>query len=108
MSLPRPPSPDCIKDIKERIELLLKVGPITKDLLVNAEEAAAITGWAPETVRRYGTLKHISTVRYGHRNYYLAHELCDKVLENYHAAIIHNTSNLNNYRRRGRPRKAKA
>jgi hypothetical protein len=104
MSLPRPPSLDCIKDIKDRIELLLKVGPITKDLLVNAEEASAITGWSEGTVRRYGVLEHISTVKYGHRNYYCAHELCEKVLQNYHQAKIHNTSDLN-LRRRGRPRK---
>jgi len=106
LSLPRPPSPDCIKDIKDRIDLLLKVGPITKDLVANAEEASAITGWAEETVRRYGVLGHISTIKYGKRNYYLASELCDKVLKNFHAAKITNTTLLNsNPRRRGRPRK---
>jgi hypothetical protein len=106
MSLPRPPSPDCIKDINDRIDLLLKVGPITKDLLVNAEEASAITGWSTETVRRYGVLGHISTVKYGRRNHYLAHELCDRVLASYHKATVHNTTLLNNNpRRRGRPRK---
>jgi len=104
MSLSRPPSLDCIKDIKDRIELLLKVGPITKDLLVNADEASAITGWARKTVKKYGNNGRISTVKYGHKNYYLASELCDEVLKNYHKATATKTPDLNP-RRRGRPRK---
>jgi hypothetical protein len=49
MSRPKPASPDCIQDIKNRIELLLKVGPITRDLLINTAEAAMITGLSKET-----------------------------------------------------------
>ena len=83
MSLPRPPSLDCIKDIKNRIDLLLRVGPITKDLLVSAEEASAITGWTPKTVKKHGQRGRISAVKYGHRSFYLATELCDEVIEKY-------------------------
>jgi len=104
MSIPRPPSQDCIKDIKDRIELLLKVGPITKDLLVSAEEASAITGWTRLTVKKYGRQGRISTVKYGRRNYYLAHELCEEVLKNYQKATVNKTPELKPVRR-GRPRK---
>jgi len=102
MSRPRPPSLDCIKDIKDRVELLQKIG-IKKDVLVNTEEASAITGLSKETMRRYGTLGYISTVRYPNRNLYLLSELCEYVERHYHKATGITTSQMNNYRRRGRP-----
>ena len=106
MSRPRPPSPDCIKDIKDRIELLLKCGPITKDLMINSEEASAITGLSQETIRKYGTLGYFSTIKYPHRNLYPASELCEYVLKRYHKAKdFTSTTELSNSVRRGRPRK---
>jgi hypothetical protein len=104
MSRPRPPSPDCIQDIKNRIELLLKVGPITKDLIINTEEAAAITGLSRGTLCRYGTLGILPTIKYPHRNLYPALELCRWVESHYHGITMPNTSLLN-CKRRGRPRK---
>jgi hypothetical protein len=85
--------------------MLLKLGPITKDLLVNTEEAAAITGLSKETLCRYGTLGIVPTVKYPHRNLYPALELCGWVEKHYHGITMSNTSLLNHKKRRGRPRK---
>jgi hypothetical protein len=104
MSRPKPASPDCIQDIKNRIELLLKVGPITRDLLINTAEAAMITGLSKETLCRYGTLGIVPTVRYPHRNLYPAMELCGWVESHYHG-ITMSTTTLLNHKRQGRPRK---
>jgi hypothetical protein len=84
--------------------MLLKVGSITKDLIINTEEAAAISGLSKETLCRYGTPGIVPTIKYPHRNLYPAMELCAWVEKHYHG-ITMSTTTLINQKRRGRPRK---
>lgn len=111
MSRPKPPSLDDIQDIKDRLELLLKMGTIKKDLPVSTAQAQAITGLSMETLRRYASMGHISAFKFPGRNLYPLHELCDWVEKHYRGAVIPRASDLNGHVpggggvKRGRPQK---
>jgi hypothetical protein len=111
MSRPKPPSLDCIQDIKKRIDTLLEMGTIKKDLPVSTAEAQAITGLSMETLRRYASLGHISAFKFPGRNLYPCRELCEWVENHYRPVVVPKTSDLNGYvpggggAKRGRPRK---
>ena len=109
MSRPKPPSPDCLKDIRDRIELLLNKGMLGKDLPLSTEEASAITGLSQATVRRYGIAGHFPTFKVPGRNFYPCRELCDWTLKHYYGITGITTSQMNKYQpsvaRRGRPKK---
>jgi hypothetical protein len=113
MSRPKPPSLDCIQDIRNRIDKLLEMGTIKKDLPISTAEAQAITGLSMETLRRYASLGHISAFKFPGRNLYPLHELCDWVERHYRGAVIAKTSDLNGYvpggggAKRGRPKRQK-
>lgn len=104
MSRPKPASPDCIQDIKNRIDLLLKIGPLHKDVILSTEEASALTGLSRQTLSRYGTLGIVPTIKYPQRNFYPALELLQWRQSHYHG-ITMSTTTLINQKRRGRPRK---
>jgi hypothetical protein len=113
MSRPKPPSLDCIQDIKNRLDKLLKMGTIKKDFPISTAEAQAITGLSMETLRRYASMGYVSVFKFPGRNLYPLHELCTWVEKHYQKAVITKTSDLNGYvpgsggAKRGRPRKAK-
>ncbi|MDR0474214.1 MAG: hypothetical protein LBH43_11150 [Treponema sp.] len=94
--LKKPAQPDIIRELKARIDLLLKNGMITKDFLVNSEEASAITGLSVETLRRYARFNHIDHYSYPGKNLYPCLSLCLWVEKHYQAATV-STSEMNNY-----------
>jgi hypothetical protein len=106
--LKKPAQPDIIRELKARIDLLLKNGMITKDFVVNTEEASVITGLSVETLRRYARFHHISCFVYPGKNLYPLKELCQWVEKHYQPATV-STSEMNNYQgvKMGRPHKRK-
>jgi hypothetical protein len=70
MAKPKPAQPEVIRGIVDRINRLLAIGVITKDFVVNSEEASAITGLSVETLRRYARFSHIACIGYAGRNLY--------------------------------------
>jgi hypothetical protein len=109
MSKPKPAQPEIIKALMGRVDMLLKLGVITKDFVINSEEAAALTGLSVETLRRYARFEHISCIAYPGRNLYPLKELCEFVEKHYRKATIANTSQMNGYTgvKMGRPKKGK-
>jgi hypothetical protein len=105
----KPAQPDVIRELKARVDLLLKNGLVTKDFVINTEEASAITGLSAETLRRYAQCNHISHFKYPGKNMYPLKELCVWVEQHYQKATV-TTSEMNNYKgaKIGRPRKKKA
>jgi len=109
MSRPKPVAADVIRLIIDRIDTLLKNGVISKDFIINTEEAAIITGLSPGTVRQYGRTGFFPSFQYPGKNLYPCKELCQWVLSKYKAKTLENTTTINGsrspYVRRGRPRK---
>lgn len=109
MNRPKPAAPELIQGIIDRIDLLLRNGIITKDFVINTEEAAAITGLSPETIRQYGKMEHFPTFKYPGKNLYPAKEIANWVLDHYHGVKLKTTAQINGYKpgavKRGRPRK---
>ena len=108
MNRPRPASPDVINDLKARMNILIKLGPVTKDFIISSEEASALTGLSVETVRRYGRYSHFSTFRYPGRNFYSLKDICEWVEARYAKATVQNTADMNTGAKMGRPKKKKA
>jgi len=104
----KPAQPDVIRDLKIRVDMLLKNGMITKDFVINSIEAAAVTGLSEETLRRYARFNHISRFAYPGKNMYPLKELCLWVEQHYQPATV-STSEMNGYKgvKMGRPRKRK-
>jgi hypothetical protein len=109
MAKPKPAQPEVIKALMDRTDVLLKLGSITKDFVINSEEAAVLTGLSVETLRRYARYRHISCIAYPGRNLYPLKELCKYVEEHYRKATIANTSEMNVHTgaKMGRPKKGK-
>jgi hypothetical protein len=109
MSRPKPAQPDVIKGIIDRIDLLLKNGIVQKDFVITTEEAAAITGLSPETIRQYGKMEHFPAFKYPGKNLYPGKEIAEWVLKHYHGVKLETTAQINGYKpgavKRGRPRK---
>jgi len=112
MSRPKPTAADVIRGIIMRIDTLLKIGVITKDFIINTDEAAIITGLSPETVRQYGKTGHFPSFKYPGKNLYPCKEICQWVLSHYSAKKLDDTTTINGYKpvienkvKRGRPRK---
>ena len=104
----KPADPEIIKDLKNRVDTLLKNGMITRDFLINSEEASALTGRSVETLRRYARFNHIPCYAYPGSNMYPLKELCLWV-ESFYKPATTSTSEMNDYKgvKKGRPRKKK-
>ena len=104
----KPASPDIIRDLKNRIDLLLKNGLVTKDFVVNTEEASAVTGLTGGTLCRYARCHHIPHFSYPGKNMYPLRDLCLWVEKHYQPATV-STSEMNGYKsvKMGRPPKKK-
>jgi hypothetical protein len=102
----KPAQPDVIRELKSRVDLLLKNGLVTKDFIVSTEEASAVTGLSEKTLSRYAQHNHISHYKYPGKNMYPLKELCLWVENHYQKATV-STSEMNNYQgaKIGRPRK---
>jgi hypothetical protein len=112
MNRPKPIAADVIQGIIRRVDALLKNGVITKDFIINTEEAAIITGLSPETVRQYGKTGYFPTFKYPGKNLYPCKEICLWVLGHYSEKKLDDTTTINGYKpsmenkvKRGRPRK---
>jgi hypothetical protein len=100
--------PDVIRGLEARLDLLLKNGMVTKDHVINTEEASAITGLSPNTLCKYAQCNHIGHYKYPGKNMYPLKELCLWVEQHYVKATV-TTSEMNGYHsvKMGRPRKRK-
>jgi hypothetical protein len=107
MSRPKPVTADVIQGIIRRIDTLLKNGVITKDFIINTEEAAVITGLSLETVRQYGKTGYFPAFKYPGKNLYPCKEICQWVLNHYSGKTLNDTTQINGYKpgavKRGRP-----
>jgi hypothetical protein len=107
MTRAKPTAPEVIQGIINRIDLLLKNGVVTKDFVINTEEAAVITGLSPETIRQYGKMEHFPAFKYPGKNLYPCKEICEWVLRHYHGVKLETTAQINGYKpgavKRGRP-----
>jgi hypothetical protein len=109
MSRPKPLPTDVLNNLIARTNVLLKNGIITKDFIINTEEAAIITGLSPETVRQYAKTGYLPAFKYPGKNLYPLAEICQWVLCHYSAKTLDDTREINGYKpgavKRGRPRK---
>ncbi|GHV93344.1 hypothetical protein AGMMS50268_38470 [Spirochaetia bacterium] len=105
----KPLQPADLKTLIGKVDTLLNLGIVTKDFVVNSEEAALITGLSPETIRRYGRFHHLPVIQYAGRNMYPLKALCEFVDRHYHSVTIVNTSEMNGYKgvKMGRPKNGK-
>jgi predicted DNA-binding transcriptional regulator AlpA len=101
MTRAKPAQPEVIRGIVSRIDKLLKLGVVTKDFVVNSEEASAITGLSEETVRRYARCHHFPHFAYPGRNMYPLKEIC-KWVESKYQPVLKNASEINGYKPRKR------
>jgi len=106
---PKPVTADVINGIINRIDTLLKNGVVTKDFVINTDEAAIITGLSPETVRQYGKTGYFPSFKYPGKNLYPCKEVCQWVLSRYSGKTLEDTTTINGSKKpsvkRGRPRK---
>ena len=105
MSRPKPLPPDILRTLIQKADLLLKNGLVSKDFVINTEEAAVISGLSPETVRQYGKTGHFPVIAYPGKNLYPLRWLCQWVLDHYRDAILPDTTQINGYKPTGRKRR---
>ncbi|GHU64582.1 hypothetical protein FACS189447_01720 [Spirochaetia bacterium] len=101
-----PPPERVIDTILERLDRLQKVGVLVDgDIAIDSNDAAAITGLAPRTVRKYGQNGYISTVKYDKRLLFSCRDCCLYMKRKYRPAVISNTTKMTNYKpvKKGRP-----
>ena len=105
MSRSKPLSSDILKNLIAKIDILLKNGMISKDFVINTEEAALVSGLSPETVRQYGKTGHFPTIKYPGKNLYPLSWICQWVNSHYQDVVLEDTTKINGYRPRGSKRK---
>ncbi|GHV87392.1 hypothetical protein AGMMS50255_6880 [Spirochaetia bacterium] len=91
--------------LSKRLERLERIG--VKDMPIDAETAAAITGLKSGTMRKYGKYRHVDTIKYPDRLLFSMKSCIDFANKHYRPAVIEITTDLTNYHRvkRGRPKK---
>jgi hypothetical protein len=92
----------------EQIELATKkaAGLGLKDIPIDAETAAAITGLATGTLRNYGSYGHMDTIRIGTKLQFSLKGCIDLVDKGARPAIIDCTTQISGYHRKKRRKKA--
>ena len=91
------------------IEKLCKsvVGVGLGDIPIDAETAAAITGLAVGTIKKYGCYRHIDTIRIGDKLQFSLRSCIELIEKGTRKAVIDCTTEITNYRRKKRTPRSK-
>ena len=101
------PANPNMADLLKRLLVIEKiskesVGMGLKDIPVDAETVSAITGLAVTTVEKYGSYKHIKTIKIGRKRQFSLKDCYRLVNDGVREAIIDCTTDMTTYRRKKR------
>jgi len=106
------PENPALRNLENRLAVIEKVsraaaGLGLEEVPIDAETAAAITGLAVNTVKKYGSYKALPTVKIGKKLQYSLKGCIQLVKAGSRKAAIDCTSDITGYHRKKRRRKAK-